>query len=258
MALFFATACKTASGELAEPDDASDAEENIKRGLEAMEGKNFVEAERYFGYVKSKYPFLEAARVAELKLADIEFERDRFAEARDMYESFVKLQPTHPKVDYAAFRAALTHYKEIPSDFFLLPDSSEKDQAEVRATLNAMTDFVRQYPKSVHAQEAQKIAAEMRERLADHELYVAEFYREKEKWPAVIGRLKKVVQEFPQLPPAKLEKAYFELVDAYRAMKDEERAKETLRAVVQKMPGTPAAAKAQEMLNGSGNGTSQP
>ena len=98
--------CKSLQNENAgEPDYASDADTNLQRGAEALESKNYLEAERYFEYVKSKYPFLEAAKTAELRLADTDFERERFIEARDRYQNFVKLHPTHAKVDYAAYRA---------------------------------------------------------------------------------------------------------------------------------------------------------
>ncbi|MBI3181547.1 MAG: outer membrane protein assembly factor BamD [Myxococcales bacterium] len=242
--------CATTSGDVPEPDYAADAETNLAKGDEALESKNFIEAERYFEYVKTKYPFLEAARGAELRLADTDFEREQFLEARDRYRNFIKLHPTHPKVDYAAFRAALTHHREIPSDFFLLPSSREKDQVEVRSTLVAMGEFIRTYPKSPYVVEAKKLADDARRRLAEHEMYVAEFYAAKEKWRAVVGRLNRVVNEFAGLGFE--ERAYFGLHEAYLKLSDPERAKESLRALVQKLPGTPAAQKAQKLLGAEG------
>src|SRR4051812_27096723 len=90
------------------------ARSNLDKGKEALEGKQFVEAESYFEEVRTKYPFLEEAKEAELLLADLDYARERFAEARDRYEAFVKAHPSHPSVDYAAFRAATTHLKEMP------------------------------------------------------------------------------------------------------------------------------------------------
>ena len=123
-----------------EVEFAADAETNMRKGDDAMNAKNYTEAASFFEFVKTKYVYLDLAKTAELRLADADFERERFAEARDRYQNFVRLHPTHPRVDYAAFRAALTHYKEIPSDFFLLPPASEKDQVEVRNAASAMTD----------------------------------------------------------------------------------------------------------------------
>src|SRR5262245_17056434 len=89
------TSCKTLGtffgGETAEPNYASDAESNLKHGDDALESKNFVEAQKYFDYVKSKYPYQEAATTAELRLGDVDYEREKFLEARDRYMNFIKL-----------------------------------------------------------------------------------------------------------------------------------------------------------------------
>src|SRR5687768_8304017 len=110
--------CSFFSGpEGAEPNYASEADENMRRGRLAMQNKSFVEAGKYFEHVRTKFPFLEAANDAELGLADSEFERELYTEARERYENFVKLHPSHARADYAAYRAALAHYREVPGDF---------------------------------------------------------------------------------------------------------------------------------------------
>lgn len=234
------------SGE-AEVVYASDAEGNIAKGEAAMESKNYAEAARYFEYVKTKYPFLEVAKMAELKLGDADFERDRFAEARDRYQNFVRLHPTHARVDYAAFRAALTHYKEIPSEFFLLPPASEKDQVEVRNSLNAMVDFTRTYTDSALIPDAKKIIVEVKRRLADHEMYVAEFYAKRDRWPAVVTRLSNVARQYEGIGYE--ERVYFGLYDAFTKLHDDVKAREALTSYVTKYPDDPGVAKAKSLLS---------
>ncbi len=241
-------ACAT-TGTPGEPNYAQDAETNLARGNEAMEGKNYLEAQRYFEYVRNRYPFLEAAREAELKLADALFAQGQFIEARDAYQSFIKLNPSWPRVDYAAFRAALTWHKEIPSDFFLLPPAEEKDQVAVRNSLRAMTDFTRRYPKSEHLEEAKAIVTDARTRLAKHELYVASFYARREKWRAVAMRLETVAKDFGGLGFD--EEALFGLYDAYTRLGEKERAQAALKEVINRLPGTAAAQRAQALLGTS-------
>ncbi len=229
-----------------EPSYAESAEKNLQLGVEALEAGNHPEAEKYFEHVRTRFPFLSAAKDAELFLADVQFARERYLEARDRYQNFVKVNPTHPRVDYAAFRAAMTHHKEIPSDFFLLPPSAEKDQIEVRNSLGAMTRFIREHPKSKFVPEAQELVADARRRLVEHELYVADFYARREKWNAVANRLERVVTQFPGSTYE--EQAWFSLVDAYTKLKDTERTQKTLQRIIEKMPGTPAADRAKQML----------
>lgn len=224
----------------------ADAESNLAKGDEALESKNFPEASRYFEYVKTKYPYIEASKTAELRLADTDYERERFIEARDRYQNFVRLHPTHPKVDYAAYRAALTHYREVPSDFFILPPSIEKDQVEVRAALAAMNEFLNTFTQSELAPEAKKVQTDVKRRLAEHELYVAEFYARRDRWPAVINRLQNVVKNYTGTGYE--EKVFFGLYDAYRKLKDEARAREMLALYVAKFPDDAGAKRAKEIL----------
>ena len=241
-------ACAT-TGTPGEPNYAQDAETNLARGNEALESKNYLEAQRYFEYVRNRYPFLEAAREAELKLADALFAQGQYIEARDAYQNFIKLNPSWPKVDYAAFRAALTWHKEIPSDFFLLPPAEEKDQVAVRNSLRAMTDFVRRYPKSEYVEEANATIEDARKRLAKHELYVASFYARREKWRAVAMRLETVARDFPNLGFD--EEALFGLYDAYTRLGEKEKAQGALQEIVKRLPGTAAAQRAQALLGNS-------
>jgi outer membrane protein assembly factor BamD len=223
-----------------------DAQSNLERGKEALEGKEFSQAESYFEEVRTKYPFLEEAKQAELLLADLDYARDRFAEARDRYEAFVKAHPSHASVDYAAFRAATTHLKEMPSEVFFLPPANEKDQVEVRGAFEALRAFLQTYPGSKHEAEARELFADVRRRLAEHEFYVARFYAKRDRYPGAARRLETLLEAYPGSP--KEEEAFFLLHDVYVKMKDPKRAEETLRRLQSRMPGTPAAERARQLL----------
>lgn len=226
------------------------AQENMEKGNQAMDAKNWNEASSYFEYVKTKYPYNELAKTAELLLGDADFERERYIEARDRYQNFVRLHPTHPRVDYAAYRAALTHYKEIPSDFFLLPPASEKDQVEVRNALTAMTDFQRTYPGSEYQAEAKKVADDVKMRLAEHELYVADFYSHpnRQHWAAVVNRLKVVENNYSGIGLD--ERVAFEMYEAHLKLGQPWEARADLERYASKFPDTPGAQRAMKVAAG--------
>lgn len=225
---------------------AEDAQRNLTRGDEALQSKDFDAAQEYYEHVRTTYPFLDAAKDAELRLADLALAREQYAEARDAYQAFIKLHPTHPKVDYAAFQSALTYVKEMPTQFFLLPPAEEKDQGSVRSAYDAMLAFTQTYKDSPLLPEAQKYADQARERLAQHELYAAEFYARRGKWPAVVRRLEGLLERYPGVRQEA--DAFFELHHAYVKLNDSARAQEVLRRVLSRLPNTPAAARAQRML----------
>jgi outer membrane protein assembly factor BamD len=234
-------------GENAEPTYAGKADENIRLGKQALANKSFPEAAKYFEFVRTKYPFLDAAKEAELLLADTDFEREQYSEARDRYEGFVKIHPNHAKVDYAAYRAALTHYKEIPSDFFVLPPPHEKDQAAIKLAAESMAEFIRNYPKSQYLEEAHAIEVDARRRLARHELYVADFYSKRQRWPAVAGRLELLVTKYAGTGLDV--EAYLRLHEVYRKLGEPRKATDALERLVAKYPDSPEAARAQRLLS---------
>jgi outer membrane protein assembly factor BamD len=228
-----------------DPSYAGDAALNMKLGNEALASKQYNVAEKYFEYVKTKYPFLDAAREAELRLADVSFDRENWTEARDRYIVFVKLHPTYFRVDYASYRAALTYYRDMPSQLFFLPPGAEKDQTQVKGAFDSLDNFVKTYPDSTFVPEAKKFEEEARQRLAKHELYVADFYEKRGHLAGAVGRLEVVVTKYPGPDEANL---LFRLHDLYLKLSDPVRAKGALERIVTRLPGTPAAQRAQKML----------
>lgn len=244
--LFLTSGCASLSSQPGQPDYAADAEANLRLGSESLESKDWMRAEQYFEYVRQKYPYLEAAKEAELRLGDVDFDRGLYAEARERYDAFVKQYPTHPRVDYAAFRSALSHVKDYPSEFFALPPSEEKDQTEIRNALQSMAQFLKQYPTSQYAKEAKEHLEDARRRLAEHEMYAAAFYKKRGHWKGVVQRLEGLLRTYPGVPQE--EDALFMLHDAYRELNDTAKAQATLKRVMERFPGSPAAERAKRML----------
>lgn len=225
---------------------ADDAESNLKKGDEALESSDFTMAQRYFEYVKAKYPFLEAARIAELRVADTLLAADQHIEARDRYETFVRMHPVHEKVDYAVYKVAESHWLEAPDALVFLPPAHEKDLVSVRNAVRLLQAFLRDYPQSSYKAEAEKTLDAARRRLADHELYVAGFYEKRKQWPAVVGRLKTVVEQYPNLG---LEAdALWRLHAAYKQLNDAQGATDSLKQIITRLPNTPDAERAQKLL----------
>jgi outer membrane protein assembly factor BamD len=243
-----AAGCTTFAGSSTKtPSYASDAAANMKLGNEALADHQYGMAEKFFEYVKTKYPFLDASREAEIRLGDVSFEHELWTEARDRYTVFVKLHPSYFRVDYCAYRAALTYYREMPSGLFILPPSSEREQTQVKGAWDTMSAFIKNYPSSVYVPEAKKYAEDARQRLAQHEMYVANFYEKRGHLNGAVGRLETLVTKYPGQDEATI---LFRLHDLYLKLSDPVHARGALERIVTRLPGTPAAAKAQAMLGG--------
>ena len=241
----FAFACAT-DGEVTGDTYAADAKENFDAGVEALEDGNSLEAIRLFDHVRTKYPYSSYAPLAELRAADAEFKRQRYAEAIDGYQRFLKFHPAHPEVDWAAFRIGESHYEAIPSGFFLLPPPSEKDQTEVRAAKKSLEEFLAGYPKSRYVPKARELLAASDGILASHELAIAEFYEKREQHRGAAGRLEYLLANYPSAD--QVADAARGLVRLYRAIGEPARAKELLEGFLAKHPDAPQAAAVRAAL----------
>lgn len=220
---------------------------NYKKGVAELEDDNFLEAQKYFSFVKNKFPFSRYSTLSELRLADTFFKQEKYGSAIDAYKLFIKFHPTHPNVvdGYAAFRIADSYVKQIPSDWFLLPPSHEKDQGATRQALAELHAFKRRYPRSKHLEAAEKLRRATIRRLVAHELYVARFYLKRDKPKATILRLEGILRRFPDGVDAE---TMLLLGTTYLKVKEKKKAKATFSALIGKYPKDAEAAKAKRHL----------
>ena len=59
------------------------AQKNYDKGLKQLDAKDWVAASKYFGFIKSRFPYSKFAVLAELRLADAQFGAEQFLEAID-------------------------------------------------------------------------------------------------------------------------------------------------------------------------------
>ena len=228
---------------------ATNALRAYQKGLEERKSQNFLEATRFFEWVRNNFPYSQYAALSELALADMAFDRDDFAAAAAGYQDFVKSHPSHPKADYASFRVGLAYYQDKPSDWFLLPPSYEKDQAPIRSALDAFQRFTLAYPKSELVTRARDLIAECRERLAQHERYVAEFYTKRKGWRGAAGRWMVLADTYGDLQGGKTRgESLWRAAQAWRNASDAANEKATLERLIQEAPDSPHRRDAEQML----------
>lgn len=240
-----ATKHTTFTGEL---KTGKTAEENYAAGMDELKSKNYLEAGRFFEYVKSKFPYSKYAALADLRLADAKFDQDRFAEAAESYKQFVVIHPTHEDVDYAQYRAGLSYFRDAPGDFAVFPPSYEKDQRQTEKAVQLLEDFLkaREGSDSKWVVEARKVLADARGRLAAREWYVAEYYFKREKWAGAAGRYETLVARYPGSPHEA--EALWKLASAYVAMEEKFRARTALQQLIAKHPDDQRRPQAEKLL----------
>lgn len=253
---FGATACGSKSGGGAVEYSVS-AQKNYDKGLKELDGKDWIAASKYFGFIKSRFPYSKYAVLAELRLADAEFGADQYLEAIDSYRLFIKFHPTHEMVanGYATFRIGEAYFKQLPDDFWLFPPSFEKDQSSTEDAANELKTFLDKYPDSPFRAKAKEILVKVGKRLADHEWYVARYYWDRGKPMGTVIRLRRLLERYRGVGYD--EEALWLLGRAYVAVSMNDRARGAWSELVEKFPKSDRAGDARSALGGLAPATKQ-
>jgi outer membrane protein assembly factor BamD len=183
------------SGSTARVDYSVSAQQNYERGLDQLGKKDWIAAAKYFSFIKARFPYSKYAVLAELRLSDAEFGAEHYLQAIDGYKMYIKFHPSHEMVanGYAAYRIGAAYVEMLPSDFWLLPPSYEKDQSATGDAYRELTNFRKKYPKSPYMADATKALTKVNHRLAEHEMYVARFYWKRGKPMGTVLRLRRLL-----------------------------------------------------------------
>jgi outer membrane protein assembly factor BamD len=224
------------------------AKQNYEKGLGELKDENFPEAQKYFQFVKQKYPFSKYAVLAELAVADTQFARGNYTEAIDSYKNFARLHPTHEKVEdgYVAFKIGESYFKDMPDNVWILPPSYEKDQSAVIDALRELEDFRKKFPESPYFKQAEGLRKQVLQRLVDHEVYVARFYLHRDHPKAAALRLEGAVKRYPG--SGREPEILLALGETFLHMGDPLRAKQTFGRVVTEHAAAQQARRAELYL----------
>jgi outer membrane protein assembly factor BamD len=247
LALALAGACGGKGG-AASVDYSVSAQKNYDKGMKELDRQDWIAASKYFGFIKSRFPYSKYAVLAELRLADAEFGAEQYLEAIDSYRLFIKFHPTHEMVanGYASFRIGEAYFKQLPGDFWMFPPSYEKDQSSTEDAANELKSFLDKYPDSPYRDKAKEIITKVGKRMADHEWYVARYYWDRNKPMGTVLRLRRLLERYRGVGYD--EDALWLLGRAYIAVDMKDRAKLTWQELVTKFPKSQHAGEARSAL----------
>lgn len=174
--------------------------ENAKRAyqtaMRALEEKNWEVVEQLFNEVRRNYSYSRYARLAELRIADANYEQEKLPEAVSGYKAFVHDYPNDPEVPYARFRIAQAEYDSV-SHSVLLPPLEERDLASVNDALATIRSYLQDFPNSKHTEDLRYMMEVVVGLLARHELYVARYYLAEDRFEAAAARVSYAIDQFP-------------------------------------------------------------
>lgn len=188
-ALALLTLSHCASEEVSDNDPAA----MMKEAEEDIQADRFQLATDQLRLVKNKHPYSKEAVDAALRLADVAYMQESYAEAAAQYEAFRDLHPKHAKVNYAMYRIGLSHFMDTPS--IVARDLTPASKAQ-----EAFQDYLARFPNDEFTADAKAKLLEARKILAEKELYIAKFYDKRDMWDSARARYQKVTSLYPDTP----------------------------------------------------------
>jgi outer membrane protein assembly factor BamD len=237
-----AAGCGGARGAPENPIEA--AEYAWLQAEDQFERRNFEVARSRYARVYQDFPYSQYAALSELRMGDCFFEERAWARAIEAYTRFVRFHPNHARVEEAQFKASLAHYRQMPTESWFFPPVWELDLVEARNALNALRAFVDRYGTSDEfGSPARDRLAEVRNRLALHELYVAEYYARHNNPRASARRALYLVETYPTATTAP--RALFLAAVAMVRLGDVSAALDALQRLEQEYPSDPFVEEAR-------------
>jgi outer membrane protein assembly factor BamD len=246
-----------------EPKTALGYTEDAKRAydaaMEEFNAHDWVEAQTLMREVKRKYSYSKWARQAELRIADADFEQEKYSDALHEYKEFIRAHPSDAEdIAYARSKIAEATYAEIPESF-LLPAAEERDQAAVVDAYKELRSFLSDYPASKESAHMRELLAQVTARLVRHELYVARFYLSKNNYEAAVARIQYALRNYSasvggpgglRTPESGLEaEALLLLGTTYLQMHKWADARQAFEVIVARYQASPLADQARDYLD---------
>jgi len=222
------------------------AQADYRAALEDMDDGDCLDAEPAFRRVRRQFPYSRYAALAELRVGDCQLEEGKFPEAIQSFRTFVRNRPAHSEVPYARFKIAEAYFRQIPDEWLLSPPAFERDQGPTREALRQIRRFVLDFPEDERVASAHDMARQALALLARHELYVAEYYLNRDHPEAAVGRLRTLLTAYggSGMEP----QALLLLGRTYLHLRDREHAREAFEELLLRFPRSGYAEQARSFL----------
>lgn len=173
-----------------------------ERGRSALESGNYPLAVNVYLALQSRFPFANESRQAQLDLIYAYWRSGQPELAIDAAEQFERENPTHPQVAYSLYMRGLAYFDPDPNilERLFRIDMSARPPRESLQAFTMFQRLTREYPDSEYIAEARERMIHLRNRLAEYENHVADFYMRREAYVAAANRAKYVLENYAGAP----------------------------------------------------------
>ena len=159
-----------------------------KEGLDFLDKDDGLSAAKKFNEAELLFPQSEWAPKSALMAAYSYYAYNYYGDSIYELEQFIKKYPKDERISYANFLLAMCYYQSIVDE--------KKDLEPLLKARDKFIYVLENYPNTDFAMDAKFKLDLIREILASKEMYLGNYYIQKEKWIAAINRFKTVINDY--------------------------------------------------------------
>lgn len=196
----------------------NDITEAYQTAKNAVERGNYGRGIQVFEAILARYPFSELSRQLQLDLMYAYYKAGQTEQAVETADTFMRENPIHERVDYALYIKGLAYFEDEAGflERRFKKDVTERPPEGVDEAYSSFRRLVERYPASQYAPDAEQRMVFLKNRLADYENHVADYYLRRGAYIASLNRAKFALEQYNGAPANAeslhiMEKAYEKL-----------------------------------------------
>ena len=218
------------------PDEKLIEKELYDQAQTRLKSENFSTAIVSLQALESRFPFGRYAEQAQAELIYAYFKNFEYEASRSAADRFINLHPRHPHTSYAYYIKGLSSFTD-DSELFnrsFVSDLFKRDMGPAHNSFDDLSEFLARNPESKYAPHEKQRMIYLRNLMAKHEMYVADFYMKRGAYLAALGRAKYVIEHIPNTPQTPF--ALSVLVEAYGKLDYQELKQSNLEVLKSNFP----------------------
>ena len=207
------------------------------RAQKMMLGGDYRGAVRYYEALEARFPFSEQARQSRIDIIYSYYKSREAESAVDAADQFIRENPTHPRVDYAWYIKGLVYFERSPNflERWFNTDLTERPPQDVQRSFDSFRTLIERYPDSQYGPDARQRMIFLRNRLAEYEVHVADYYLRRAAYVAAISRARFCIENYDGAPAVR--DALDIMISAYRGLGLDDLAERSQETYALNFPG---------------------
>lgn len=213
----------------------ADANREYREGAYGIAVENYRE-------LLDQHPFSDEAEESELRIAHAHYLGEDYTAAIVALSDFQRRHPTSEHLPLVGYLLDMSYVRQM--------GTVDRDQTAAQSAHSYFSTLIHQYPASPYADLARLELAACRTSLAEHELYIANFYAHRDNLTAEEIRLLSLTSRYGETSPAA--EALYRLAKRYNDRDESEKATLALRALETLHPQATQTQRAKKLIADGG------